>query len=82
MRRATQRGMAGATQDGRAERDADARSPRKARSTERERSVHVIEEGGKAPAVVARAYDGRTFDIGNPGRRTVLYFYPKASTSG
>lgn len=42
----------------------------------------MIREGDKAPAVVAAAYDGSTFDVGNPGRRTVLYFYPEANTSG
>jgi peroxiredoxin len=32
--------------------------------------------------VVGRSYDGRTFDLGAPGKRTVLFFYPKANTSG
>lgn len=42
----------------------------------------MIKEGSKAPAIVATSYDGSSFDIGSPGRRTVLYFYPKASTPG
>ena len=42
----------------------------------------VLEEGDRAPAVTGASYDGRTFDLGAPGVRTVLYFYPEASTSG
>ena len=42
----------------------------------------MIKKGDKAPALVGTSYDGRTIDIGNPGRKTVLFFYPKANTSG
>jgi peroxiredoxin len=42
----------------------------------------VIQVGDKAPAVIGRTYDGTTVDLGAPGKRTVLYFYPKAGTSG
>ncbi|HSL95969.1 MAG TPA: hypothetical protein VLA35_08655 [Thermoleophilia bacterium] len=39
-------------------------------------------EGEKAPAVTGTSYDGRTFDLGAPGVRTVLFFYPRAATGG
>jgi peroxiredoxin len=42
----------------------------------------MVREGDRAPAVTGTAYDGRSFDLGAPGARTVLYFYPKASTGG
>lgn len=42
----------------------------------------MLKEGDKAPAVTGTSYDGRTFDIGAPTTRTVLYFYPVANTSG
>jgi len=42
----------------------------------------MLKEGDKAPAVTGTSYDGRTFDIGALAARTVLYFYPKANTSG
>ena len=42
----------------------------------------MLKRGDKAPALTGTSYDGRTFDVGAPGRRTVLYFYPKANTSG
>jgi peroxiredoxin len=42
----------------------------------------MLKEGDKAPAVTGASYDGQTFDIGAPARRTVLYFYPEANTSG
>jgi peroxiredoxin len=42
----------------------------------------MLKEGDRAPAVTGASYDGRTFDLGAPGVRTVLYFYPKANTSG
>jgi peroxiredoxin len=42
----------------------------------------VLREGEKTPAVSGTSYDGRTFDLGAPGKRTVLWFYPKANTSG
>lgn len=38
--------------------------------------------GEKAPAVTGTSYDGSTYDLGAPGKRTVLWFYPKANTSG
>jgi peroxiredoxin len=42
----------------------------------------MLKEGDKAPAVTGAAYDGKSFDFGAPGRRTVLFFYPKANTGG
>ena len=42
----------------------------------------MLKEGAKAPAVTGVWYDGATFDIGVPGKRTVLFFYPKANTGG
>jgi peroxiredoxin len=42
----------------------------------------MLKEGDKAPAVTGALYDGRTFDVGAPAARTVLFFYPKANTSG
>lgn len=42
----------------------------------------MIGEGGKAPALSARASDGSTVDIGAPGTKLVLFFYPKDDTSG
>jgi hypothetical protein len=42
----------------------------------------VLKEGDKSPEVTGRSYDGSTFDLGAPGRRTVLWFYPKANTGG
>ena len=42
----------------------------------------VLKEGDKAPSVTGASYDGASFDLGSPGRRTVLFFYPKANTGG
>jgi peroxiredoxin len=42
----------------------------------------VLKEGDKAPPVTGTSYDGRALDLGAPGRRTVLFFYPKANTGG
>lgn len=42
----------------------------------------MLSECDKAPQLTCSAYDGRSFDIGTPGVRTVLWFYPKAGTSG
>jgi len=42
----------------------------------------MLKQGDKAPAVTGTSYDGRTFDLGAPGVRTVLFFYPKAGTGG
>lgn len=42
----------------------------------------MVKEGDKAPAVAGTSYDGATFDIGTPGKRSVLFFYPKANTPG
>jgi len=42
----------------------------------------VLKEGDKSPTVSGASYDGATFDLGAPGRRTVLWFYPKANTGG
>jgi peroxiredoxin len=42
----------------------------------------MLKVGDKAPAARGESYDGRRFDFGAPGRRTVLFFYPKANTPG
>jgi peroxiredoxin len=42
----------------------------------------MLKVGDKAPAVAGTTFDGRTFDLGAPGVRTVLFFYPKANTGG
>jgi thioredoxin-dependent peroxiredoxin len=42
----------------------------------------MLREGDKAPAVTGTSYDGSTVDLEAPGRPTVLWFYPKASTGG
>lgn len=42
----------------------------------------MLKVGDKAPAVVGTTYEGATFDLGAPGKRTVLFFYPKANTGG
>jgi peroxiredoxin len=42
----------------------------------------VREVGEKAPQVTGVSYDGRTYQLGAPGMRTVLFFYPQAFTGG
>ena len=42
----------------------------------------MLKEGDKAPAVTGTSYDGRMVDFGAPGKRTALFFYPKANTGG
>jgi peroxiredoxin len=42
----------------------------------------MLKEGDKTPAVTGISYDGTTIDLGAPGHRTVLFFYPKANTGG
>ncbi len=42
----------------------------------------VIGVGDKAPSIGGTTFDGRVIDLGAPGKPTVLYFYPKASTPG
>ena len=42
----------------------------------------MLKEGDKAPAVTGTSDGGATFDLGAPGKRTVLFFYPKANTGG
>ena len=42
----------------------------------------LLKVGDKSPAVSGVSYDGATFDLGAPGKRTVLWFYPKADTGG
>lgn len=42
----------------------------------------MLKEGDKAPAASGTSYDGTIFDLGVPGRPTVLFFYPKANTGG
>jgi peroxiredoxin len=42
----------------------------------------MLKVGDKAPTVTGVSYDGVTFDLGAPGKRTALFFYPKAATGG
>jgi peroxiredoxin len=42
----------------------------------------MLKDGDRAPGVSGTAYDGTTFDLGAPGKRTVVFFYPKANTPG
>ncbi len=42
----------------------------------------MLTDGEKAPRVVGTSYDGTTYDLGVPGKRTALWFYPKANTGG
>jgi peroxiredoxin len=42
----------------------------------------MLKLGDKAPATTGVSYDGRQIDLEVPGRRTVLFFYPKANTPG
>jgi peroxiredoxin len=42
----------------------------------------MLQAGDVAPAVTGASYDGTRFDLGSPGKRTVVWFYPKASTGG
>ena len=42
----------------------------------------MLKEGDKAPAVTGASYDGRMVDLGAPGKRTALFFYPTADTGG
>lgn len=37
----------------------------------------LLKEGDKTPVLTGIAHDGRLFDLGAPGRRTVLWFTPK-----
>jgi len=42
----------------------------------------MIVVGDKVPAMSATLSDGSSLDLGAPGGRLVLYFYPKDDTSG
>ena len=42
----------------------------------------MIEQGGRAPALIVTASDGTEVDLAAPGGPLVLYFYPKDDTSG
>lgn len=42
----------------------------------------MIGEGSKVPSLKAATSAGGTIDLGAPGGRLVLYFYPKDDTSG
>ena len=42
----------------------------------------MISEGDKAPAMRTTLSDGSSLDLGAPGSKLVLYFYPKDDTSG
>lgn len=46
------------------------------------KGVIVLKVDDKSPGVTGASYDGRRFDLGAPGKRTVLWFYPKADTGG
>jgi len=37
----------------------------------------MLKEGDKAPAVTGVSYDGTSFDLGAPGRRTVPLLLPE-----
>jgi peroxiredoxin len=42
----------------------------------------MLAAGDKAPQVTGASYDGMRFDLGAPGRRPVLFLYPRANTGG
>ena len=42
----------------------------------------MLKVGDKSPQVIGTSFDGASFDLGTPGRRTVLWFYPQADTGG
>ena len=42
----------------------------------------MINEGDRAPGIEVTASDGRKFDLSQPGKPLILYFYPKDDTSG
>ncbi|HVM21839.1 MAG TPA: peroxiredoxin [Sphingomicrobium sp.] len=42
----------------------------------------IMNEGDKVPAITVTASDGSSVNLSAPGRRVVLYFYPKDDTSG
>ena len=43
----------------------------------------LLEAGSKAPAFTLPDQDGRPVSLGDfPGKKTILYFYPKDNTSG
>jgi hypothetical protein len=42
----------------------------------------MLKAGERAPQVVGTSYDGRTVDLGAPGKPTALWFYHKANTGG
>jgi peroxiredoxin Q/BCP len=42
----------------------------------------MINEGDKAPTLTVDATDGSSVNLGSPGQKLVLYFYPKDDTSG
>ncbi len=42
----------------------------------------MIGEGDKTPAMTTRLSDGSSLDLGAPGQKLVLCFYPKDDTSG
>ncbi|URD62283.1 peroxiredoxin [Sphingomonas sp. KRR8] len=42
----------------------------------------MIEEGQRAPALGVTTTDGASVDLAAPGKKIVLYFYPKDDTSG
>ena len=44
---------------------------------------HALKEGEPAPEIQLQDDEGRPFDLANlRGKNVVLYFYPKAMTSG
>jgi peroxiredoxin Q/BCP len=42
----------------------------------------MIEQGQKAPGLTVQTSAGESVDLGSPGSKVVLYFYPKDDTSG
>jgi peroxiredoxin len=59
---------------------------RKARSSGKAvqaRRWHMLKAGDKAPEFRATADDGKEISLSDfPGKRVLLYFFPKANTSG
>ena len=51
-------------------------------SAKRREEGFVLKVGEKTPDVSGASYDGSTYSFGAPGKRTVLWFYPKANTGG
>jgi hypothetical protein len=42
----------------------------------------MLTDGEKSPQLSSKSYDGVAYDIGTPGKPTVLFFYVTADTPG